>query len=392
MNAFHCALRWNLHLKFYANDIIWTHSLAWCAFSPLSSANSRDLLCKPFSSVNGKRSAHLTCVIFIFRNVCPSPAGRLVFEDFRRLSPENDGTFISPRVATSSKPGQDFPKSPSLFFVLVRFTSAFSRWHIIPSYEGLFGYNAQHEALTFLTFFHFQDFFLIIWTSVCSRVSSAVTDVVKVFPLIPDPSSHIFLRFMSPSLIKDPPLSDSFFLVQTSIHQCLTPFFPALFRPPTHPFHWSLPSSPSWLPLSSPVLLPFHLRVLPPPYCLHSFCPTEQGQIQSLPHSHFSHSFCQFYLPAFYPIPYSHCFPSLLFCTCELQMAGEGVGSGGGGKKSRLLLKNAASFSCVCKIYLFPCLCLFYFFCCLSHAANEYPAFLFAENSSLSFLMSLLFR
>lgn len=101
------------------------------------------------------------------------------------------------------------------------------------------------------------------------------------------------------------------------------PIFPTLRRPPTHPFHWSAPSSPSWLPLSSPVFLPFHLRVLPPPDCLHSFCPTEQGQIQSLPHSHFSHSFCQFWLPAFYPIPYSHCFPSLLFCTCELQMGGE---------------------------------------------------------------------
>lgn len=101
------------------------------------------------------------------------------------------------------------------------------------------------------------------------------------------------------------------------------PYFPALYRPPTQPFHWSIPSSPSWLRLSSPVSLHFHLRVLPPPYCLHSFCPTEQGQIQSLPHSHFSHSFCQFWLPAFYPIPYSHCFPSLLFCTCELQMGGE---------------------------------------------------------------------
>lgn len=52
MNTFCCALRWNLHLEFYAIGTIWTHCIAYCAFSPPGRANSWDVLCKQFSWVN----------------------------------------------------------------------------------------------------------------------------------------------------------------------------------------------------------------------------------------------------------------------------------------------------------------------------------------------------
>lgn len=120
----------------------------------------------------------------------------------------------------------------------------------------------------------------------------------------------------------------------------------------------------------------FHLRFLPPPYCLHSFCPFEQGQIQSLPHSHFSHSFCQFWHPAFYPIPYSHCFPSLLFALLNCKWAGRvGVG-GSGGKKSCLLLKDLWIFSSRLSNKLFISLFVF-FVISSSHVANKDPVFHF---------------
>lgn len=178
-----------------------------------------------------------------------------------------------------------------------------------------------------------------------NRTGMGLSSDSTAIPLL----SLLWYNLSSLRVLHSVTVSSSFSL---PVRQCLSPFFhPFTTRLLIHSVGLHPAPHLGFLPRSSPVFLPFHLHVLPPPYCLHSFCSSEQGQIQSLPHSHFPHSFCQFWLPAFYPIPYSHCLlplTSLLHLwIANGQGGGGGVGNGGGSKKSRLLLKNLWIFSCI---------------------------------------------
>lgn len=161
------------------------------------------------------------------------------------------------------------------------------------------------------------------------------------------PWSHCHLPsfLMSPSLIKDPPLSDSSFLLQTSIHQCLTLFSRLI--PPSHStislvytqfpiLASSFLSSFSAFPPSrppAPILPPFLLSHWARPNPISSTLPLFPLVLSVLASSFLSYSI----LPLL---------PLTSLLHLWIANGRGGVGSGVGGKKSRLLLKNRRAFSC----------------------------------------------